>query len=180
MMVKSQTEQSMEDTLDHFAKELSNLRSGRASPSLLDGVEVEVYGSKMRIRDLANITTPEARQLLITPFDPQTAGPIAKGIEKANLGLQAVKEEGIVRVPIPQMDEQTRRDTAKFAKKKAEDAKVAIRESRRRGNEQIDGDKDLTEDDKRREKKNIQDLTDSYCKKVDDMYTNKEKEIMQV
>ena len=180
MMTKSQTGQSMEDTLDHFAKELGNLRSGRANPALLDGVEVEVYGSKMRIRDLANITTPEARQLLITPFDPQTAGSIAKGIEKANLGLQAVKEEGIVRVPIPPMDEQTRRDTAKFAKKKAEHAKVAIRESRRRGNEQIDGDKDLTEDDKRREKKNIQDLTDKYCKKVDDMYSAKEKEIMQV
>ncbi len=180
MTVKDQTKQSMEGALEHLNKELGNLRTGRANPGMLDGVEVEVYGAKMRIRDLANVTTPEARQILISPYDAQTAGPIAKGIEKANLGVQAILEEGVVRVPIPPMDEQQRRDTVKFAKKKAEEAKVAVREARRRGNEQVDGDSDITEDDKHRQKKHIQDLTDQYCKKVDETFDRKEKEIMSV
>ncbi|MCB1117620.1 MAG: ribosome recycling factor [Chlamydiia bacterium] len=180
MAAKDQAKQHMEGALEHLSKELGNLRTGRANPNMLDGVEVDVYGTKMRIRDLANITTPEARQILISPYDGQTAGPIAKGIEKANLGVQAVLEEGIVRVPIPPMDEQQRRDTVKFAKKKAEEAKVAVREARRRGNELVDGDGDMTEDDKHRQKKHIQELTDQYCKKVDELFDRKEKEIMQV
>lgn len=180
MAGKDQAKQQMEGALEHLSKELGNLRTGRANPNMLDGVEIEVYGAKMRIRDLANVTTPEARQILISPYDAQTAGPIAKGIEKANLGVQAVLEEGIVRVPIPPMDEQQRRDTVKFAKKKAEEAKVGVREARRRGNELVDGDSDITEDDQHRQKKQIQELTDQYCKKVDEMFDRKEKEIMQV
>lgn len=180
MSVKDQTKNSMDGVIDHFTRELNNLRTGRASPKMLDGVDVEVYGSNMRIRDLANVTVPEARQIVISPFDPQTAGAIAKGIEKANLGLQPIKEEGVVRINIPPMDEAQRRDTVKFAKKKAEDAKVSIREARRKSNEQIDVDSDLTEDGKRGAKKKVQDLTDEYCKKIDDMFLKKEKEIMSV
>ena len=180
MTVKDQTKDKMRSVLDHLAKELASLRTGRANPSVLDGVDVDVYGTKMRIRDLANVTTPEARQILITPFDPQTAGPIAKGIDKANLGMQAMLEEGIVRVNVPPMDEQQRRDTVKFGKKKAEEAKVAIREVRRKSNEQIDTDSDLTDDGKRGAKKTVQDLTDDYCKQIDEMFAKKEKEIMTV
>ena len=180
MSLKDQTKSNMEGVITHFSKELANLRTGRASPSMLDGVDVEVYGANMRIRDLANVTTPEPRQLLITPFDPQTAGAIAKGIEKANLGIQPIKEEGIVRINVPPMDEAQRRDTVKFAKEKAEKAKVSIREARRKGNEQIDADSDLTEDGKRGEKKKVQDLTDQYCKQIDEMFSQREKEIMTV
>ncbi len=180
MTIKEQTKSKMESTLDHLAKELGNLRTGRANPSVLDGVNVDVYGTNMRIRDLASVTTPEPRQILITPFDRSTAGPISKGIEKANIGLQPILEEGIVRVNVPPMDEQQRRDTVKFGKKKCEEAKVAIREIRRKSNEQLDADKDLTEDQIRGGKKKVQELTDEYCKMIDEMFTKKEKEVMTV
>ncbi|HPE84838.1 MAG TPA: ribosome recycling factor [Chlamydiales bacterium] len=175
-----QTKSKMEAALNHLAKELGNLRTGRANPSILDGVNVEVYGANMRIRDLANVTTPEPRQILITPFDRTTAGPISKGIEKANIGLQPILEEGIVRVNVPPMDEQQRRDTVKFGKKKAEEAKVAIREIRRKSNEQLDNDKNITEDQARGGKKKVQELTDDYCKQIDEMFAKKEKEIMTI
>lgn len=180
MSYGNETKSNMEGVLEHLKKELANLRSGRASPSLLDGVDVDVYGTKMRIRDLASVTSPEPRQLLVSPFDKQTTGAIAKGIQNANLGLNPIQEEGIVRVPIPPMDENQRKDTAKFAKKKSEEAKVAIRDARRKSNELVDKDNDLNEDDKRREKKLIQDLTDQYCKQIDNIYSMKEKEIMAV
>ncbi len=178
-----QAKMKMLAAVEHFKQELKNLRTGRANPSILDHVTVEVYGSHMRLKELANVTAPEARMLLVTPFDPQTAGAISKGIEKANLNVQPVLDGHVVRIPIPPMDESMRKEMVKLGKKKVEDAKVAIREIRRKQNEQVRKEKadgDLTEDLMKKFEKNIQEYTDQYCKEVDAAMTVKEKEIMTV
>ena len=169
--------------MEHFKKELNNLRTGRANPSMFDSIRIEVYGSQMRMRELANVTTPEPRQILITPFDPQTAGPISKSIEKANLNVQPMLEGNVIRINIPPLDESMRKDIVKQGKKKAEDAKVSIREIRRKGNDLIrkqKADGDITEDEVKTGEKKVQELTDDYCKQVDELFNVKEKEIMTV
>lgn len=169
--------------VEHFKQDLKNLRTGKANPSVFDHVTVEVYGSSMRLKELANVTAPEARMLLITPFDPKTAGAISKGIEKANLNLQPILDGHVIRVPIPPMDESMRKEMVKLGKKKVEEAKVAIREIRRKQNEQArkqKADGDLTEDLMKKFEKNIQDYTDQYCKEIDSLMAAKEKEIMTI
>ncbi len=173
----------MNDAIEHFKKELSFLRSGRANPGMLDSVQVEVYGSQMRLKELATVSAPESRQLLISPFDPQTAGPIAKSIEKANLNIQPILEGSIIRINIPPMDESMRKEIVKQAKKKAEDAKIAVREVRRKGNDlskKLKTDGEITEDEMKKTEKLIQELTDSNCKLIDELFGVKEKEIMTV
>lgn len=179
----AETKQGMETSLEFFKKELRSLRSGRANPSILDDVRVEVYGTKMRLKELATIAVAEARQLVITPFDPQTAGAIAKSIDAANLGLRAVVDGTLVRINIPPLTEEMRKEIVKQAKKRGEDAKVAIREARRKGNEAVKKLKsggELTEDDFKRFEKEIQQWTDKFCKEIDGLLTTKEKEIMSV
>ncbi len=183
MSVTDQTKAKMVATVDHFKQELKNLRSNRANPGMLEGVTVEVYGSHMRIKELANITTPESRQLLVSPFDPQTTAAIAKGIERANLNLQPVVEGQAIRINVPPMDESMRKEIVKQAKKKAEDGKIVIREIRRKGNEQVKkqkADGEITEDIMKKSEKIIQELTDQYCKEIDTLFTSKEKEILTV
>jgi ribosome recycling factor len=183
MSVTDQTKTKMVATVDHFKQELKNLRSNRANPGMLEGVLVEAYGSQMRIKELANITTPEPRQLLVSPFDPQTAAAIAKGIERANLNLQPIVEGHVIRINVPPMDESMRKEIVKQAKKKAEDSKIVIREIRRKGNEQVKkqkADGEITEDIMKKSEKIIQDLTDQYCKEIDTLFTSKEKEILTV
>lgn len=183
MNIIDDSKKNMNSALEHYKNELKNLRTGRANPGLLDGVMVDVYGASMRLRDLANVTAPEPRQLLITPFDPQTAGPISKGIEKANLGVQPMIDGNVVRINIPPMDEAMRKEIVKVAKKKTEDAKVAVREVRRKANDTVRKQKsenEITEDVVKKLEKQIQDLTDDHCKQVDSLFSEKEKEIMTV
>ena len=183
MSVTDQTKSKMQAALDHFKSELKNLRTNRANPSMFEGISVDVYGTHMRIKELASITTPESRQILITPFDPQTASAISKGIEKANLNLQPLLEGHMVRIHVPPMDEAVRKEIVKQGKKKAEDAKIVIREIRRKNNELIrkmKTDGDVTEDVMKKDEKIIQELTDKFCKEIDDLFAMKEKEIMTV
>lgn len=183
MKAVDETKSKMQDTLEHFKKELGNLRTGRANPSMLDNVSVEVYGTQMRIKELANVIASDGRQLIVSPFDPQTAGSIAKGIEKANLNVRPILEGHQIRIPIPPLDESTRKEIVKQGKKKAEDTKVTIREVRRKGNETIrkkQSEGEITEDEMKRGEKKIQELTDDYCKKIDELFTAKEKEIMTI
>jgi len=173
----------MQAALDHFKGELKTLRTNRANPAMLDSVVIEVYGSSMRIKELANVTVPEPRQLLISPFDPQTSGAIVKGIEKANLNLQPSAEGQVIRINVPPMDESMRKQIVKQGKQKAEDAKVVIRDIRRKNNElarKQKADGLLTEDVMKKEEKGIQELTDKCCKEIDDLFSAKEKEIMTV
>ncbi len=183
MSVVEETKKKMAVAIDHLKQELKNLRTGRANPGVLDNVQVEVYGSQMRLKELANVTAPEPRQLLVTPFDPQTAGSISKGIEKANLNLQPILDGHIIRIHIPPMDASMRKEMVKQGKKKAEDAKVVIREIRRKQNELVrkqKADGDIAEDQMKKLEKSIQELTDQSCKEADDLINAKEKEIMTV
>lgn len=179
----NEVKQSMQTALDHLADELKNLRTNRPNPSVLETVRVEVYGSEMKIRDLGSVSVSDGRQLLVSPFDPQTVGPIGKGIEKANLGLQPIVDGNVVRVPIPPMSEELRRDIAKEAKDKSEKAKVTIRDHRRKANDHVKkqkADGEISEDEQKKNEKLIQELTDQFCKKVDELYTEKEKDILEV
>ncbi len=182
-MIEDEVKAKMNATLEHFKQELKNLRTNRANPGVVEGVTVEVYGSHMRVKELANITTPESRQILITPFDPQTAGAIAKGIEKANLNLQPVLEGQAIRINVPPMDQSMRQTIVKQGKEKAENGKIAIRDIRRKSNDtikQLKSSGDLTEDMVKKLEKTIQELTDKFCKQIDDLFSAKEKEIMAV
>lgn len=177
------TKKKMMASVEHFKQELKGLRSNRANPAMLEGVTVEVYGSHMRIKELASISVPEPRQLLVSPFDPQTAGPISKGIEKANLNLQPILEGHLIRINVPPMDEAMRKEIVKQGKKKAEDSKVVIRDIRRKGNEQVRKQKAdglITEDMMKKGEKVIQEYTDKFCKEIDDLFGQKEKELMTV
>jgi ribosome recycling factor len=183
MSIEKDVESKMQATLDHFKQELKNLRSNRANPGMVEGVTVTVYDSNMRIKELASITCPEPRQILISPFDPQTAGAIAKGIEKANLNLQPVLEGHVIRINVPPMDQSVRQQVVKQGKEKAEAAKISIRDIRRKSNETIRKQKAdglLTEDVMKKLEKTVQDLTDKFCRTVDELFTAKEKEIMAV
>lgn len=174
---------AMQAAVDHVKNELKSLRTGRANPAVLDGVKVEVYGTLMRIRDIANISTPEPRQILITPYDAHNAAPIGKAIEGANLNLQPVVDGNLVRINIPPMDQALRKDMVKICKKKAEDGKIVIRDIRRKFNDEVRKDKtsgDITEDMLKSNEKKIQDLTDKFCKNIDTICAEKEKEILEI
>lgn len=183
MNVIKDIESKMKNALEHFKTELRNLRTARANPAVLDSVLVDCYGSSMRLKDLAQVSAPEARQLLVTPYDPQTVGAIAKGIERANLNLMPIADGHVVRVPVPPLTEEVRRETVKISKKKAEDAKVQMRHIRKDGNDTIKkqkNDQEIPEDMFKKMEKQIQELTDKYCKEVDVCCAQKEKDIMEV
>ncbi len=183
MNIADQTKQKMQAAVEHFKQELKSLRSNRANPGMLDNITVEIYGSPMRLRDVAGVTAPEPRQLLISPYDPQASQSIAKGIERANLNLLPLVDGHVVRINIPPMDEAMRREIAKQGKKKAEDAKVGIREIRRKNNELVrkqKADGELTEDIMKKLEKQIQESTDKFCREIDELFAAKEKEILTV
>lgn len=181
MDTMKETEKKMQGALDHLKTDLKGLRTGRANPSALETVFVEVYGAQMRIQDVATISVPEPRQLLISPFDAQNVHAIAKGVEAANLNLQPVVDGNVVRIKIPEMDQSVRQDMVKQAKRKCEEAKISIRNARRDGNEQVKkqkADGDIPEDVMKKLEKKIQELTDKYCKDADSLTEEKEKEIL--
>jgi ribosome recycling factor len=173
----------MAQAVEHFKNDLKGVRTGRANPSALDGVTAEVFGSPMKLKSLANVTAPESRQLLITPFDPKNNTVIAKAIEKANLGLQPIVDGNVVRIKIPPMDSNSRQEMVKLCKKKAEEAKVSVRNIRREANELAKKQKassEITEDLFKKLEKQIQDITDKSCKEIDDLTLAKEKDVMEV
>ena len=183
MTVMDEAKQEMQKTLDHYQEELKNLRTNRPSPSMLDSVTIEVYGTAMRLRDLATVSVTDGNQLVISPFDPNNANSIAKGIEKANLNLLPAVDGSIIRVPIPPMSEERRREIAKEAKEKAEKTKVSIRDHRRRANDLVKkkkSDGEISEDEQKKSEKLIQEHTDKFCKQVDDFFAAKEKDILEV
>ena len=178
-----QTEKNMQAAIDHLRHELTNLRTGRANPTVFENLKIEVYGTQMRMRDVANITCPDARQILITPFDSSNSAAIGKSIEKANLGFTPVVDGNAVRINIPPMDESVRKEMAKQAGKRREEAKISIRNVRRDANEfakRQKNDGDITEDQQKGNEKKIQVLTDKFCKVADEVAAAKEKEILEV
>lgn len=183
MSLEDQTKAKMVIAIDHLKNELKNIRTGRANPGMVEHILVEVYGTPMRLKDVASITTPEARQLLITPFDPKNAALIGKGIEKANIGFTPVVDGHSVRLKIPPMTEEIRKKMAKLCHEERERAKIALRNARRESNEAVRKLKstgELAEDAMKRIEKHIQELTDKYCKEADDLCEVKEKEIATI
>ena len=183
MSILDDTRKKMSEALNHFKTELSSIRTGRANVSMLDKVKAEVYGSMMPLNQLANITSPEPRQLLISPFDPKSAAVIGKAIEAANLGFQVVVDANTVRVIVPAMDKAMRTEMVKVCHRKLEEAKVSIRNIRRDGNDfarKRKNDGDMAEDELKSLEKHIQDLTDKSCKEADELCAKKEKEVMAI
>lgn len=183
MSLQDQTKLKMSAAIEHFKAELKGIRTGRANPAMLDHVNVEIYDSQMRIKELASVTAPEPRQLLITPFDPTTKGAIAKSIERANLGFMPIVDGNVVRIKIPPMDENMRKEMIKLCHKRCEEAKVGIRNIRRDSNETArkqKADGEIAEDLLKKLEKTIQELTDKYCKEADDLTASKEKEISTI
>lgn len=181
--ITEETKQRMRQVLEHFKRDLASLRTGRASAALIEGVLVEAYGAQMRLKELANITSPEARNLIVHPFDAANAAPISKAIDKANLGLRTVLEGKDVRVTFPELDQTRRKELINQCHKKLEECKVAIRGVRRDQNEVIKkkkASKELTEDEAKAAEHKIQELTDTSCKEADEITNVKTKEISTV
>jgi ribosome recycling factor len=183
MAVKDEVKNRMNAAKEHLVAELKNIRTGRAHSGLLENVQVEVYGSPTRLRDVANITVPEPRQLLITPYDRGSVGSIAKSLEAANLGMRPIADATSIRLNLPEMSQEQRKQMAKVVKEKQEDAKVSIRNIRREFNDKLKKmktDGEIAEDIQKKGEKDIQELTDKYCKDVDDLAHTKEKEVMEI
>lgn len=183
MDIVDQTKAKMAAAIEHLKTELKSLRTGRANPGMLDGIVVEVYGTPMRLKEIASVTAPEPRLLLITPFDTQNNKAIGKAIETANIGVTPIVDGNVVRLKIPPMDDSMRKEMVKQCHKKREEAKVSIRNIRRDGNDAIKRKKtegELSEDLQKKFEKNIQDLTDKACKEADDVAEKKEKEISTI
>jgi len=183
MSIEQEVKHAMQQALEHLKGELKALRTGRASSSMLDKVMVELYGAMTPLKSVANITVPEPRQILVTPFDPSTTNAIAKGIEAANIGIHPIADGRVIRLNVPPMDEALRKQMAKQCKELGEKAKISMREVRRKYNETVRKQKAdglIPEDMMKKLEKSIQDFTDRFCKDIDTTCADKEKEIMTV
>jgi ribosome recycling factor len=161
----------------------AGVRTGKASASLVENIVVEVYGSQMRIRELAGITTPEPRMLVLTPWDMNSLHPIEKAIQKANIGLMPTTQGKVIRLAFPELSTERRQEFVKLIKKLAEEGRVAVRHVRRDAMEELKKhghDSGVTEDQKKQAEKDLQKLTDDYSAKIDAQVVAKEKEIMTV
>jgi len=178
-----ETEAAMEKGFDYMQHEFAAVRTGKASPALVENIDVEAYGSAMKLKQLALITTPEPRLLVIQPFDASTTKDIEKAIKESKIGINPAVDGKIIRLPIPALSEERRKDLVKGIKQMAEEARVRVRSSRREG---IDGlkkaqkDGKITQDDLTSYEKEIQKLTDGFVKKIDDAINAKEADILKV
>lgn len=173
-------EENAKQLIDHLYNDLAAIRSGRASPDLINPLPIVAYGTQTRLKDLAHITAPEGRQLLIAPFDPKLINTIIKALEEANLGLNCTSEQTRIRVRVSPLDESLRNELIKHAKKRGENAKIALREIRRKRKDILKKEKEeklLTEDEKKREEKRVQELIDKQVKRVDELLKGKIAEI---
>ena len=173
-------EEKMESTINSLDYKFTNVRAGRANPSMLDGITVEYYGSQTPLKQLANISIPEARQLMIKPFDKGILGGIEKAIFEANIGITPNNNGECIFLVIPPLTEDRRKELAKDAQKYGEEAKIAIRNVRRDANDAIKKDKELPEDEQKQTLEESQKLTDKYIKDVDSICEAKKKEILNV
>ena len=185
-MIKSlrkETKEKMELAIEALSHEFGMIRTGRASASLLDGIKVEYYNTLTPLNQVATISVPEPRLIVIQPWDPSTLANIEKAILKSDLGLNPSNDGKVIRLSIPMLTEDRRKQLVKVVKNIAEESRISIRNSRRDSNEQLkkmEKDKQITEDDYHNGLKEIQTLTDEYIARVDELLVNKEKEIMEV
>lgn len=181
--VLAEMERKMKATVEDLKHDLGSLRTGRATPTLLDRITIDYYGTQTPISQLANVTVPDARQLVITPWDKAIAGQIANTIMKSDLGVQATKDGDGVRVSVPTLNEERRKEMVKLAGKKTEDHKVALRNIRRDANDHLkrmEKDGGMTKDDLKREEETVQKTTDKYIAEAEKVRAAKEAEVMEV
>src|SRR5437762_3954618 len=178
-----EAEDKMSKTEQVVVNEFGGVRTGKASPALVENILVEVYGSQMRIRELAGITVPEPRMIMIQPWDAATVHPIEKAIQKSNLGLDPAVDKRFIRISLPELSQERRVEFTKVVKQMAEDGRVAVRHVRRDAIEHLKKEAKeglITEDEQEHAEKEVQKLTDQYIGKIDEHLAHKEKEIMTV
>jgi ribosome recycling factor len=182
-VVLKDTRNRMEKALESLEKDLSRLRTGRASAALLEGIQVEYYGTPTPLNQLASVSIPDSRTITIQPWDRGAFSDVERAILKSDLGLNPVNDGKLIRINMPPLTEERRRDLAKVAKKYTEDAKIAIRNIRRDANEALKKkktDKEITEDDMHRGQDEVQKITDSHIARADSILSEKDKEIMEI
>ena len=176
-------ERRMQGALDSVRREFSTIRTGRANPAILDRVEVEVYGTRMPLRNVANVSAPEPRLLSVTPFDPGTLKAIERSIANSDLGLNPQNDGKIIRLPIPELTEERRKQLIRLARGMAEEGRVSVRNVRRdemRDLLELRKEGEISEDDERRAEAELQQLTNSYVKRIDAALADKEAELLEV
>lgn len=180
---KQKIVQRMDAALEHLKRELAGLRTGRASLALLDGVKVDYYGTPTPLKQIATLSVPESRLITIQPWEPPMVKEIEKALLASGLGLTPSNDGKVIRLPIPPLSEERRKELAKLCKKHGEEAKVAVRNVRREGNEELkhlQKDSKISEDELRKAEAEVQKLTDQYVQKVDEILKKKEEEIFEV
>jgi len=178
--ILKETRAAMEKGIESSKREFASIRSGKASPQMLDTVRVELYGQQMALNQVASVASPEPRTLLVTPYDKGQVKAIEKAIRESDLGLEPSTQGGTIRVPLPQMNEQRRRELVKVVHKLAEEGRVSIRHARTDARDRIKKTDGVSEDDKKHAEKDLQKLHDDYIAKIDAMLKAKEAEIMEV
>ena len=178
-----EAEMAMDKSVDYMIHEFSSVRTGKASPALVENVDVEAYGSAMKLKQLALITTPEPRLLVVQPFDATTVKDIEKALKESKIGITPIVDGKIIRLPIPELSEERRKDLVKSLSKMAEEARVRVRSNRRSAIDEAKKAKaagDMTEDGLRDAEDSVQKLTDRFVKSIDDHFARKEAEVMKV
>ena len=182
-MAKKTLEEKIESTKSHLKENLNTVRAGRANPALLDKVQVNYYGSPTPLKALANISVPDPRTLLISPFDPKSVSDIERAINEANIGINPANDGKVIRLAIPVLTEERRKELTKVVKNYGEDAKVAVRNLRREENDDLkkmQKDGELTEDDLKDELEEVQKKIEKAIKDIDTIIAEKDKELMEV
>lgn len=178
--IMKDTRAAMDKAVDAAKREFSGIHAGKASPQMLDTVKVEMYGTVMALNQCATVAAPEARLLVVTPFDKTQAKAIEKAIREANLGLDPAHQGAIIRVPLPSMNEERRKELVKVVHKFAEEGKIAVRHARTHGRDVLKKMSGVSEDDVKHAEKDLQKLHDDFIHKIDDLIKAKEVEIMAV
>ncbi|VXC98923.1 ribosome recycling factor [Enterobacterales bacterium 8AC] len=179
--IRKDADSRMEKSVEAFKNQISKIRTGRASPSILDGIMVEYYGSATPLRQLANVTVEDSRTLAINLFDRSLGSAVEKAIMSSDLGLNPNSAGSVIRVPLPPLTEERRKDLIKVVRGEAEHGRVAVRNIRRDANDKVKAllkDKEISEDEDRRSQEDIQKMTDAYIKLLDAALADKEKELM--
>src|SRR5689334_13970078 len=177
----AEVKKRMDATLEHVKRELAGLRSGRPSVALLDPVQVEAYGTTVPLNQVASLSIPEPTIIVATPFDPSLTGAIEKGIQKSNLGLNPTSDGKVIRVPIPALTEERRKDMSRLVHKYAEEARNAVRQVRRDANDRLKKllkEHKISEDDERRALEEVQKITDQHVALIDDLQKKKDQELL--
>jgi ribosome recycling factor len=183
MLTRREAQSHMEKAIDAMRREFSGVRTGKASPALLDIVRVDAYGSKMPVNQVATVSVPEPRMLVVQPWDKGLLSAVEKAIRSAELGLNPASDGNVIRVPIPALNEERRKEMVKLLHRIAEEGRIAVRHARQEANKQIktlEHDHEMGADDARREMEEVQKMTDEYIAKIDHLLETKEEEVMEV